>query len=433
MRASPSFVAVLAVTLLAGHASGAQEHLFAKSYAVVIGIGDYPRRSGFGPLTYPRKDAGGMAAFLRDQGFEVTQLFDEKATRRNILSSLEDEIAPHLGKDDRVLVFYSGHGQTRIIGEKEYGYIIPHDADARPSSWIGMDTLRNLSEKMGRARHILFIMDACYGGQIGLKAIGPGIAADHPQYVRAVAERPARQFLTAGGADQQVLDGGPDGFSYFTGFLLEALELGYADLNGDTYVTASELSAYITPRASTWNQTPATGVLPGHAQGEFLFRVAGQRIASAPGAVDELGRFKGAGAGSAGRDPAEAGDRGRRQSPDAAEGSGSPGSSDAQTAYAEPRQVSLEQAASDLTDAIHADYDRAKRDFYRFLQRHSPQDVDTRRVNDVLVLEVVEVRDEGWVAELDYFVIDISHRGQRKQGRFLVRPRENGVDFLDVY
>lgn len=406
----------------------AQERLFAKSYAVVIGIGDYPAESGFDKLTYPRKDAGGMAAFLRDQGFEITGLFDRDATRRAILATLEDDIALRLRPDDRILIFYSGHGQTRIIGEREYGYIIPYDASPRSSSWIGMEVLRNLSEKMGRARHQLFIMDACYGGQIGVKASGPGVALDHPQYVRAVAARPARQFLTAGGANQQVLDGGPDGYSYFTGYLLEALELGHADLNGDSYITANEIGAYITPRASTWNQTPASGVLPGHGQGEFLFRVPGRRIASAPGAVDALGRFK-AGGSEALVPAAPAAVLAADPGPQGA-GGDSPGP---QVALANPNRLSKEDAARHLSQALRTHYDRTKREFLRFLRDSSLGDIDTRQVTDITVAEVISMGGDGWIVELDYYVMDRSRRQLRRNGRFLVRQVDNRVEFIRPY
>jgi uncharacterized caspase-like protein len=427
MRPRPCALGLLTLvlSLLLTVGVGAKERLFAKSYALVIGIGDYPARSGFEKLTYPRKDAGGMATFLRTQGFEVTVLFDQEATRRAILATLEDVIAQRLAADDRVLVFYSGHGQTRAIGEREFGYIIPFDADDRSSSWIGMEVLRNLSDKMGRARHQMFIMDACYGGQIGVKAGGPGVALDHPEYVRAVAERPARQFLTAGGADQQVLDGGPDGYSYFTGYLLEALELGLADLNGDSYVTASELGAYITPRASTWNQTPAAGVLPGHGQGEFLFQVSGQRIASAPGAVDALGRFKGAGG-----QVAQGGDSPQDTQPDSAKPEPPPGD---KIAHVDPGQLSLAEAKERLDRALHLDYDQTRKEFYRFLRQHSLRDVDTRRVINITVAEVVETGDDGWVAELDYFVTDRARQMVNRQGRFLLQPTVEGVAFIRAY
>jgi hypothetical protein len=98
--------------------------------------------------------------------------------------------------------------------------------------------------------------------------LNPGI----PGYLEEVTRRPARQIITAGGKNQQVADGGPRGHSVFTGYLLEALEDSLGDLNGDGYITFSELNAYLVPRATSTLQTPAVGYLPAHGLGEFTFR-----------------------------------------------------------------------------------------------------------------------------------------------------------------
>jgi tetratricopeptide (TPR) repeat protein len=82
-----------------------------------------------------------------------------------------------------------------------------------------------------------------------------------------------RQMLTAGGADQMVADGGPNGHSMFSWTLLQALG-GKADLNGDGLITATELAAYVAPAvASVSQQTPAFGSLPGSEGGEFVFQL----------------------------------------------------------------------------------------------------------------------------------------------------------------
>jgi tetratricopeptide (TPR) repeat protein len=86
-----------------------------------------------------------------------------------------------------------------------------------------------------------------------------------------MAHRVSRQMLTAGGADEQVADNGPNGHSVFTWTLLQGLE-GRADLNNDGFITASELAAYIGPAVSTLGkQTPAFGSLVGSEGGEFIF------------------------------------------------------------------------------------------------------------------------------------------------------------------
>jgi tetratricopeptide (TPR) repeat protein len=86
-----------------------------------------------------------------------------------------------------------------------------------------------------------------------------------------MARREARQMLTAGGADQQVADSGPNGHSVFTWILLQGLD-GRADLNGDGVITATELAAYVAPAVSALShQTPAFGSLPGSEGGDFMF------------------------------------------------------------------------------------------------------------------------------------------------------------------
>jgi tetratricopeptide (TPR) repeat protein len=110
-------------------------------------------------------------------------------------------------------------------------------------------------------------MDACYSG-LGLTRGG-----GNSTFLRDNAKRIGRQMLTAGGADQMVADGGPNGHSVFTWTLLQALG-GKADLNGDGMITASELAAYVAPAvASVSQQTPAFGSLPGSEGGEFVFQL----------------------------------------------------------------------------------------------------------------------------------------------------------------
>jgi hypothetical protein len=80
-------------------------------------------------------------------------------------------------------------------------------------------------------------------------------------------------MFTAGGADQQVADNGPNGHSVFTWTLLQGLD-GRADLNGDGVITASELAAYVAPAVSALShQTPAFGNLPGTEGGDFIFNL----------------------------------------------------------------------------------------------------------------------------------------------------------------
>lgn len=244
---------------------------YANSYAVVIGINDYQK---WPKLQYAVQDAKAIRDTLVNRfGFDGARVFtltNGDATRNNILALFHDKLAEaKLRKDDRIFVFFAGHGATRQLSSgRSLGYIIPVDSDPQQVSVdaIPMTDLQNIAESLD-AKHLLFVMDACYSGT-GLTR-GGGTTA----FLRDNARRIGRQMLTAGGADQMVADGGPNGHSVFTWTLLQALG-GKADLNGDGMITATELAAYVAPAVSSVSQqTPAFGSLPGSEGGEFVFQL----------------------------------------------------------------------------------------------------------------------------------------------------------------
>ena len=249
--------------------------VYRESWAAVIGIDEY---QSWPKLSYASNDAQAVRDLLiKKYNFKpdhVFGLFNKDATRQNILSLLGDKLAnPDMVKrEDRVFVFYAGHGATRHLASgRDLGYIIPVDADLShyEGSAISMSNFQDIAESIP-AKHLLFVMDSCYSG-LALTRGGP--PAGIQNYLQEISRREARQMFTAGGADQQVADGGPNGHSVFTWTLLQALD-GRADLNGDGVITATELAAYVTPAVSALShQTPAFGNLPGSEGGDFLFEL----------------------------------------------------------------------------------------------------------------------------------------------------------------
>ncbi len=241
---------------------------YQNSWAVVIGIDDYAK---WPKLQYAARDAQAIRETLVGRfgfaGERVLTLTNGEATRNNILALFHDRLGhAELKRDDRVFVFFAGHGATRKLSSgRNLGYIIPADSDPQQlaADAIPMTELQNIAESLN-AKHVLFVMDACYSG-LGLTRGGT------TPFLRENARRIGRQMLTAGGGDQMVADGGPNGHSIFTWTLLQALS-GKADLNGDGLITATELAAYIAPAVSSVSQqTPAFGSLPGSEGGEFVF------------------------------------------------------------------------------------------------------------------------------------------------------------------
>ena len=264
--------------------------LYRESHALVIGINGY---TAWPKLSHAVRDAQAVRETLVTRfGFKpdhVTLLTDAEATRANILKALNERFgdAKRVKRDDRVFVFFAGHGSTRRLPSgREVGYIVPVDAGLNDlqADAIAMPQLQEVAEAI-TAKHALFVIDACYSG-LGLTR--GGSAAADSNFARTNARRIGRQMMTAGGADQQVADDGPGGHSVFTWTLLQALG-GKADLNGDGLITATELAAYVAPAVSAIaHQTPAFGSLPGSEGGEFVFELPTAQEPGLSGAVAQL-------------------------------------------------------------------------------------------------------------------------------------------------
>ncbi len=264
-------------TASASPSPGTAKHNFYRdNWAVIIGINDYQH---WPKLRYAVNDANGIEEVLTTKfGFKkenIRKLLDGDATRQRIMQVLGDELtdSTKVQREDRVFFFFAGHGSTRTFEDgRQAGFIVPVDADQNNnvSTAISMSQIREVSDLIP-AKHVYFVMDSCYSG-LALSR-GSGAYSKDRSYLEEITRRTARQILTAGGADQQVADDGPNGHSVFTWALLQGLQ-GEADLDGNGVITASELGAYVSPIVAKFaRQTPAVGNLVGSEGGEFVFEL----------------------------------------------------------------------------------------------------------------------------------------------------------------
>jgi hypothetical protein len=199
-------------------------------------------------------------------------MLDEDATKQNIMRVFLGFTNDDVDKDERIFIFFAGHGFTRSGIRGEIGYLVPHDANMSDfSTFIRWDDLTKNAELIP-AKHMLFIMDACYGGLAITRSLKPGSV----RFLNDMMIRYSRQVLTAGKADEVVSDaGGPRaGHSVFTGHLLDAMTGKAANESG--VLTANAVMAYVYEKVSSdkdSRQTPHYGFFEG--DGDFIFQAPG--------------------------------------------------------------------------------------------------------------------------------------------------------------
>ena len=219
--------------------AGKPEGLYYKSWAVVVGVENY--------LVAPKvpgalESAHAVAAALRGLGFdEVIELQDKEASSRRLLQILNDYLPRKVGRQDRVVFFFSGHaGVTQDFQSKDLGYVVPWDAQLNnPAKAITLDQLKEFSRRSA-SKHILLLFDANLRGW--------DVTAPQPLSLEGRlspeddTEKRSVQVLMAAAKEETV--GHVPGQSPFVTALIAGLN-GAADLNKNGWVMASELAAQV--------------------------------------------------------------------------------------------------------------------------------------------------------------------------------------------
>jgi hypothetical protein len=260
--------------------------VYTNSHALLIGVNKYPHLPADKQLQFAVNDVTALREdLIKYYGFpaaNVKVLLNEQATKANIereLSRLSDNV--HIQPDDRILVYFSGHGQTvSYKGGAEKGFLVPYDANvdlanmnnAAPfqETCVRMDTIWNYLET-SPAKHTLVLADACYGGRLG-SSKSRSITPISQRAIEVYVGKPAMQVMTAGGEGETVDEDPSWGHGAFTKKLLEELE---------TQGKAGESRPFTAQDLFTSIRTPIVNMTDGKqnpkfenyqgTEGEFLF------------------------------------------------------------------------------------------------------------------------------------------------------------------
>ncbi len=259
---------------------------YSGSHALLIGAADYSDPS-WADLPRIPSELAEIEAALTQRGFIVERLNDPSGAelRSGLRSFLAKYGRGEENKDNRLLIFYSGHGYS---DDNFQGYLVPTDApnptEADEDFIIGAVDMSEIVAWAGglvHAKHVLFLFDSCFAGTVfESRSIGdPGSA-----YIAASTSKPVRQFITAGDADQEV-----PAQSVFAPEFVDAID-GAADTNNDGYVTGLELGVYLSLKVPSINplQTPRYGKIRDARldDGDFVFQTPAALANAAPAGTE---------------------------------------------------------------------------------------------------------------------------------------------------
>ena len=141
-----------------------------RGYAVVIGAGQFPYLPADKQLAFAESDARAVAqTLLSKEGGQIQPenmkiLVGAAATRANIENAVEKWLPTVAEPDDRVIVYFAGHGIVTPHG----GMLVPQDfrLDKALETGYSMKQLGDVLATRVKAKWKVLLTDACHSGQI---------------------------------------------------------------------------------------------------------------------------------------------------------------------------------------------------------------------------------------------------------------------------
>ena len=231
--------------------------------ALLIGADTY--LPPFPKLAAPSRDIQAIAQVLQNQaigGYEVTRLLNRNE------SELKDAILPFFeeaAEEDTLLIYFSCHG-IRDWRSGDLYFVTPQtvrerfQAHALEAGWVRRQMDRS------EAGRILAILDCCFSGAFprGVSPKGDETVDSGEQFVGHVVMTSSTPVAVSFEDAEKKPE---EAMSLFTRALVDGLQTGAADADGDGQITVAELYRFASARVKN-RQTPTLSNY--EVQGEFV-------------------------------------------------------------------------------------------------------------------------------------------------------------------
>ncbi|MGX9727431.1 MAG: caspase, EACC1-associated type [Candidatus Electronema sp. VV] len=210
-----------------------------KRYAILIASSRYPDEPGLTALRCPENDVDALNEVLSSPDFgqfSTIVVFKNKPSHE-ILEQLETVLA-EVGKDDLVLIYFSGHGKLNPSGK-----LCLATVNTKPkklgSTSIPAATITSFFEHSNVQRKIL-ILDCCYSDAIGEEFRG-GV----DDQLQIMAKGQGTFIMTASTGIQVAVEKEGDQLGLFTKHLVDGIRSGEADRDEDGEIDIHELYQHV--------------------------------------------------------------------------------------------------------------------------------------------------------------------------------------------
>ncbi len=222
---------------------------------LVIGISNYQDEK-ITDLKFAHKDAEAFATYMKSEAGgsladdKIMVLKNEEATTAQIYSAL-DWLLEESQNKDKVIIYFSGHGDVETKTIRQRGYLLAHDTPSN-NYRVGAVRLEDLNDVLAtlaqvNEAQITLITDACHSGNLagssinGTQATATALTTQFANEVKIMSCQPNELSLEG-------IEWG-NGRGVFSYHLIEGM-IGLADSNDDGLVNLKEIERYLEDNVS---------------------------------------------------------------------------------------------------------------------------------------------------------------------------------------
>jgi outer membrane protein OmpA-like peptidoglycan-associated protein len=262
---------------------------FNRSVAFLVGISDYKYIDP--DLPFVKNDLEDMRDYLLKQGgFDEVYMVANSAVSSELIESyMMNKFRTELGRRDRLLFYYAGHGAdaSGITGYLQF-------SGAKPGNFARevLPVTRILEwGRVNPAAHMLFILDTCSSG-LAFSSRSGASEEDEQKLISTLSGGGSRTVITAGTAGEKTFEiktSNMRGNGVFTRAFLDALGVGRAQNNSPAFLTVDQVFADLkisVAKFSAINRKPLNPNLwtfdDDEYRGSFLFLNPAARMSQIP-------------------------------------------------------------------------------------------------------------------------------------------------------